>query len=76
MAARIVAVMDEREPYPVPEATIAGDPNVLVAILAAILGVLFFWRRKAQVGGGPGDGPAGVEDGTALGVGQSDAHLR
>ena len=50
MAARIVAVMDEREPYPVPEATIAGDPNVLVAILAAILGVLFFWRRKKHAG--------------------------
>lgn len=45
--------MDEREhesdpptAYPIPEATVAGDPNILVAILASILGVLFFWRKK------------------------------
>jgi hypothetical protein len=49
----MVATMDPRDgdpptAYPVPEATIAGDPNVLLALLAAILGVLFFWRRKKQ----------------------------
>jgi hypothetical protein len=44
--------MDEREPdvdvqiaYPLPEATVAGDPNVLAAIVAAVVGVLFIWRR-------------------------------
>ena len=36
--------------YPVPEATVAGDPTVLVAIVAAIVGVLFFWRRKKHAG--------------------------
>ena len=53
--ARIIAIMEERDgnpptAYPVPEATVAGDPNVLVAIVAAIVGVLFFWRRKKNAG--------------------------
>jgi hypothetical protein len=55
--------MDEHEPaggppteYPVPDATIAGDPNVLVAVAVAIVGVLFFWRRKKRWGP---DGTAG-----------------
>jgi LPXTG-motif cell wall-anchored protein len=57
VATGIVATMDERAPdpdrpaaYPVPEATSAGDLTVLGAILAGIVGVLFFWRRKKQVG--------------------------
>ncbi|HEY7222507.1 MAG TPA: LPXTG cell wall anchor domain-containing protein [Micromonosporaceae bacterium] len=48
--------MDEREPdrdppasYPIPEAIVAGDPGVLAGILAAIVGALFFWRRKNRV---------------------------
>jgi hypothetical protein len=36
----------ERPAYPVPDATIAGHPGVLVAVAAAILGVLAFWRKK------------------------------
>jgi hypothetical protein len=32
--------------YPIPEATIAGDPSFLAAVAAAILGVLLFWRKK------------------------------
>ena len=47
--------MDEPEPdsaptYPVPEATIAAEPGFLVAIAAAILGVLLFWRRRKAAG--------------------------
>jgi LPXTG-motif cell wall-anchored protein len=49
--------MDEPDPdvdapasYPIPEATIGGDVSVLAAILAAILGILFFWRRKKHIG--------------------------
>ncbi len=32
--------------YTIPDATIAGDPTFLGVILAAIVAVLFFWRRK------------------------------
>ena len=32
--------------YPLPEATVAGDPTMLVAVAAAIIGVLAFWRKK------------------------------
>jgi hypothetical protein len=50
--------MDEPEPdpattinpfpttYPIPEATIAADPGGLAVVVAAILGVLMFWRRR------------------------------
>jgi len=55
LAAGIIAIMEERHgnpptAYPVPEATVAVDPNLLVAIVAAIVGVLFFWRRKKNAG--------------------------
>ncbi len=32
--------------YPVPEAIMAGDPTILAAVAAAIIGVLAFWRKK------------------------------
>jgi hypothetical protein len=41
---------DPREPttYPLPEATIAGDPTALAAVAAAIIGVFAFWRPKKR----------------------------
>jgi MYXO-CTERM domain-containing protein len=41
---------EPRQPttYPLPEATIAGDPTALAAVAAAIIGVLAFWRRRKR----------------------------
>jgi hypothetical protein len=38
--------VDRPATYPLPDSTIAGDPGVLAAIAAAVVGVMVFWRKK------------------------------